>query len=86
MILVRAIPRSVKEEFSGQALVVREMLLSRWWSVTLQSKYVNKARRCWISQVTRLILARANHRLSSNEAMRRLVLRLRCQIKEERQN
>ncbi|KGN47035.1 hypothetical protein Csa_021001 [Cucumis sativus] len=42
------------------ALVERKMLMTRWWSVTIRSKNVNMARRCWISQVTRVILAKVN--------------------------
>ncbi|TYK27622.1 hypothetical protein E5676_scaffold3445G00050 [Cucumis melo var. makuwa] len=42
----------------------------RWGSATPRSKNVHMKRRYWISQVTRVILARANLRLLSVEAMR----------------
>ncbi|KAA0026314.1 hypothetical protein E6C27_scaffold19G003290 [Cucumis melo var. makuwa] len=68
------------------ALVVRKKLVRRWWSVTLGSKKVNVVRRCLISQVTHMILARANHRLLSIKVIRRLFLRLHSQAKAGRHN
>ncbi|TYK24232.1 hypothetical protein E5676_scaffold27G00390 [Cucumis melo var. makuwa] len=40
--------------------VERKMWMRRWWSATPRSKNVNVVRRCWISQVTHMILERAN--------------------------
>ncbi|TYK04364.1 hypothetical protein E5676_scaffold675G00350 [Cucumis melo var. makuwa] len=68
------------------ALAVRKMLMRRWWSVTPRSKNVNMARHCLISQVTHVILARANPRLLGIEAMQKLILRLRSQVKEGRKS
>ncbi|KAA0065897.1 zf-CCHC domain-containing protein/DUF4219 domain-containing protein/UBN2 domain-containing protein [Cucumis melo var. makuwa] len=41
-------------------LAMRKMLMRHWWGVTSKSKNVNVARNYWISQVTHVILARAN--------------------------
>ncbi|KAA0062578.1 hypothetical protein E6C27_scaffold79G00690 [Cucumis melo var. makuwa] len=52
--------------------VIGMMLTRHWWSVTPRSKNVNVTRRCWISQVTRVILEKANRRLSEVEAKQRM--------------
>ncbi|KAA0043449.1 hypothetical protein E6C27_scaffold1639G00660 [Cucumis melo var. makuwa] len=47
--------------------VERKMWMRRWWSATPRSKNVNVVRCCWISQVTRMILERANLRSAKGD-------------------
>ncbi|KAA0041858.1 hypothetical protein E5676_scaffold83G00530 [Cucumis melo var. makuwa] len=87
--LVEILENSHDDANGVVALDVGTILTRRWWSITSKSKNVNMARLYWISQVTHVILARANPksaeeipRLSSVEAKRRMDFR-RCRLVKE---